>query len=183
MKINHSFQINSLKNDLWSFLTFEFLPLQNSSQSMSSHLVHFICVLSIIIGHQSLILKHGIKRSCCSCVIECIMCIPYFIFLLHTIKMKINHSFQINSLKNDLWSFLTFEFLPLQNSSPRSGGKIIFKRELIWNAPLSKIYSCFLYVKYSLWPHSKRNYILELSFLLRYTTSLSTLILQDFCKI
>ena len=27
------------------------------------------------------------------------------------------------SLKNDLWSFLTFWFIPPQNSSPRSGGK------------------------------------------------------------
>ena len=31
------------------------------------------------------------------------------------------------SLKNDLWSFLTFWFIPPQNSSPRSGGKLFLR--------------------------------------------------------
>ena len=76
-------------------------------------------------------------------------------FIIVNINKDENKSIISNqfSLKNDLWSFLTFWFLPLQNSSPRSvcggggdgggggggggGGRgrgiIIFKRELIWN--------------------------------------------------
>jgi hypothetical protein len=39
--------------------------------------------------------------------------------------MKINHSFQINSLLKMICD--RFEFLPPQNSYPRFGGEIIFK--------------------------------------------------------